>query len=1021
MFKIIGLVLLLLTANCQLRSAFAVSPGDVVINEIMWMGNTAYSNDEWIELRNMTKTDINIDGWDITKWNSADKEELMLTVPAGKIIPAEGYFLIAHYSSSNSSSTLNIEPDFVKPSITLSNSNLQIKLYGGKWDNGAILVDIAGDSGVPLAGDNSKKYSMERIDPPGDGTNFASWQTAMTAINWDATATEKGTPKAANSKDIIPPGSVPDLSASTGLNTGEIDLTWTAPAEDNSEGGTVASYDLRYATMAFSEIAWNQPWVYQFSLNGIIPKKPGEKETLTISGLDAGATYYFAIKSQDEVSQVSPIDVQSAQSNQACARAQVKFTARITEVSFASAVDWVELYNYGDTALDISHFMLTDLDGTTDTAFAELPVTLPPGKYAVVYWDEAGIDETNVAGDLNGNGVIDLYVSDTSLSATDDQIVLMSAASGGQFVDTICWANQSGGFSPGEENDLLLLSGQGMWKLGGAGPSEADCVNSKDITVDQSFGRLTATAVDNNDSSDWKLFKLPTPGKDNPELVPPKVTLLFDPPPPFTTGRIKVSLNIEAGNLIGKEPQISYFWGLEPAQPLSLIGADKAWVGELTIPAHSEERNIIFQYTVEDIAQNITVGEVTALGLAQELPSEQPAGDDKDPGNPAVEYKIRITEVAFAASIDWVELYNYGETAVDIADFMLTDLDGIDTKIADQKTTLAPGKYAIVYWDDAGIDETDAAGDFNNNGFIDLYVSDTSLSATDDQIVLMSAASGGQFVDAACWSTGLGEFSSGEDKDIRLLADNKQWIIAGGTVTKSDCWSDTNKITSEQAIGRLNPTAPDTDSKNDWHLFKLPTPGQDNPSLLPPIITLLFDPEPPFKAGQIKISLHIGTLNSITAAPEISFNEGVGDFQNITLSGADKTWQGVFEISQNEAERNVSFKYKVSDQAKNSTEQEIMYLGLAYVPPEYGERMYCFPNPWAMNSGQNLKFSNLGVDESTIKIFTLHGELVKMLTGQGDAYWDGTNENGEKVAAGIYVYCLGNAQCVKKGKIAILK
>ncbi len=396
-------------------------------------------------------------------------------------------------------------------------------------------------------------------------------------------------------------------------------------------------------------------------------------------------------------------------------------------------------------------------------------------------------------------------------------------------------------------------------------------------------------------------------------------------------------------------------------------------------------------------------------------------GDDNDPGNPAVDYQIRITEVAFAASIDWVELYNYGETAVDIANFMLTDLDGTDTRIAAQKTTLAPGKYAVVFWDDTGLDETDDSGDLNNNGFVDLYVNDTGLSATDDELVLMSASSGGQFIDAVCWSTGLGEFSSSEDKDVKLLADNGQWSIAGDTVTKSDCWSDASKVTSGQAIGRLAPAMPDTDSKNDWYLFKWPTPGQDNPSLTPPGITLLFDPEPPFKDGQVKISLHIETVNSIIETPQLSFSEGAGGFQDIALNGEDKNWQGIFEISQDETERTISLKYKVIDHAKNSVEQELMYLGLAYVPPEYGERMYCFPNPWVMNSGQPLKFSNLGIDESAIKIFTLHGELVKKLTGQGDAYWDGTNENGEKVAAGIYIYCLENSQIVKKGKFAVLK
>jgi len=38
--------------------------GDIVINEIMWMGTTFNSNDEWIELRNMTDLEIDLGKWE---------------------------------------------------------------------------------------------------------------------------------------------------------------------------------------------------------------------------------------------------------------------------------------------------------------------------------------------------------------------------------------------------------------------------------------------------------------------------------------------------------------------------------------------------------------------------------------------------------------------------------------------------------------------------------------------------------------------------------------------------------------------------------------------------------------------------------------------------------------------------------------------------------------------------------------------------------------------------------------------
>jgi len=51
--------------------SFDPNPGDVVINELMWMGSTKGASDEWIELRNTTDSSIDISGWQITKWAPA--------------------------------------------------------------------------------------------------------------------------------------------------------------------------------------------------------------------------------------------------------------------------------------------------------------------------------------------------------------------------------------------------------------------------------------------------------------------------------------------------------------------------------------------------------------------------------------------------------------------------------------------------------------------------------------------------------------------------------------------------------------------------------------------------------------------------------------------------------------------------------------------------------------------------------------------------------------------------------------
>jgi hypothetical protein len=182
-------------------TANGINPGDVVINEIMWMGSSVSSSDEWIELKNMTEQEIDLSNCQLTKISS-DVETLMLEIPSDKSIVSQGYFLISNFDKDNSN--ININPDLTDTAVTLSNSKLQIKLYcGGAWDNDGILIDTADDgAGAPLAGDNGDiKKSMSRKSTPGDGTSADNWCTAETSVNWDAGATEKGTPGVMNSCD----------------------------------------------------------------------------------------------------------------------------------------------------------------------------------------------------------------------------------------------------------------------------------------------------------------------------------------------------------------------------------------------------------------------------------------------------------------------------------------------------------------------------------------------------------------------------------------------------------------------------------------------------------------------------------------------------------------------------------------------------------------------------------------------------------------------------------------------------
>lgn len=197
----------------ETTAGLTVNPRDVVINELMWMGSSVSSADEWLELRNMTDHPIDLSNFSFTKFNGASEEPIDINL-SGKTIPAHGYFLIANGNNyAGGDSQLNVAPDVWDSSLDLSDDNLQITLY---WNDGTNdhIIDTAWDGNNPTEGlhdttsSQEKYYSMERTSIPGDGTDPLNWytciDTASTTDFFDGGADERGTPKAANRSENEP-------------------------------------------------------------------------------------------------------------------------------------------------------------------------------------------------------------------------------------------------------------------------------------------------------------------------------------------------------------------------------------------------------------------------------------------------------------------------------------------------------------------------------------------------------------------------------------------------------------------------------------------------------------------------------------------------------------------------------------------------------------------------------------------------------------------------------------------------
>jgi hypothetical protein len=169
-------------------------------------------------------------------------------------------------------------------------------------------------------------------------------------------------------------------------------------------------------------------------------------------------------------------------------------------------------------------------------------------------------------------------------------------------------------------------------------------------------------------------------------------------------------------------------------------------------------------------------------------------------------FYLKINEVKFddPGGKNWLELYNRESNSIerDISTWTLDNLDFSSSppQLADGPTTMSLGEYAVVHFE-TGTNETDIVGDFNGNGYTDLYIGTYSFDS-DDQLVLRD---GTTIIDAVCWSDDSGLWDSDgsgiEEDDVATIRD---WVphwtagdpprghLPGDTIGRSSMSSDGN-------------------------------------------------------------------------------------------------------------------------------------------------------------------------------------------------------------------------------------
>ena len=96
--------------------------------------------------------------------------------------------------------------------------------------------------------------------------------------------------------DTTPPATVTNLTVSE-VTGDTVTLSWTAPGDDG-DVGTASQYDIRMSTSTITDANWD-------SATPLVPAPPpnpaGSAEAVQVTQLTEGTTYYFALKTADEV------------------------------------------------------------------------------------------------------------------------------------------------------------------------------------------------------------------------------------------------------------------------------------------------------------------------------------------------------------------------------------------------------------------------------------------------------------------------------------------------------------------------------------------------------------------------------------------------------------------------------------------------------------------------------------------------------------------------------------------------
>ena len=290
------------TTATSTEKAVFVTTQPLIINEVAWAGSNTFTEDEWIEVKNMTSSTLDLSHFVIT--DSAGTRTIQLSGTIAPVGDSTGTgFLVVERNAEAVSGVPNVlTSDFTQ----LSDAGEQLLL---QWGDGVATTTIdstpvvatcsgwcAGASPGSIGysvrkGTTTMNLTMEREDNSTDGILASSWQTTDAYISYGSDRSQSGiygTPGAANSNGYPAVGwfcSPDTVSISSGAH-------YTPPSSSCTYLMRAISTNAnRYSALYRGEVGSSTEITRDFASVAYIR----QNRTTTISDPQAGESFFIVI------------------------------------------------------------------------------------------------------------------------------------------------------------------------------------------------------------------------------------------------------------------------------------------------------------------------------------------------------------------------------------------------------------------------------------------------------------------------------------------------------------------------------------------------------------------------------------------------------------------------------------------------------------------------------------------------------------------------------------------------------